>query len=454
MASMPSARSIGIGAFVLGGILLFSLALFLIGNRRMLFAESFVTYAEFKGISGIQVGAGVRVAGMDAGEVKEIQVPLSPAGRFRLRMQVRADLHPLVRTDSVASIQTEGLVGAQFVQIGAGTAAAPRVADGGTVLSREPLEFGDLLVQMSETVGQVNQTIATLRDDIEQTIGTIQKTASDADALIGNVAVDVKAISESSAKVFADTRELVAGVRAGRGTVGRLFTDEELYRKLAATVDDAQRTVASMRGVAEQAQSALQGAGGRGGQLGGLTTDLSVTLGKTRESMSNLADATEALKHNFLLRGFFTRRGYFNLADLPPAEYRTGALEAEGRRVLRVWLAAPVLFARDAGGVEALTDEGKARLDSAMAGFLAYRKSGPLMVEGYGEGADTSQRYLRSRDRAALVRSYLVERFQLDPASTGAIALGHEAKASPTGNRWDGVALALFVRPEVLGNKE
>jgi hypothetical protein len=49
-----------------------------------------------------------------------------------------------------------------------------------------------------------------------------------------------------------------------------------------------------------------------------------------------------------------------------------------------------------------------------------------------------------------LVRSYLVTRFELDPVATGALPLGDDAKGSPSGNRWDGVALALFVAPDAL----
>ncbi len=451
MESMPSTRSIGVGAFVLGGVLLFALALFLIGNRRMLFSDSFVAHAEFRSIAGIQVGSVVRVAGMDAGEVKNIEVPPGPAAPFRVQMQLREDLHPLVRRDSVATIQTQGLVGAQFVQIGAGSQASPRVADGGTIKSREPLDFADLLQQLSETITEVNTTIAMLRDNIESTIGTIQQAASDADNLIKGISKDAGAMSKSGARILDDAQQLIGAVRAGRGTVGRLFADDELYRNLTAAVGDAQKAVASLREVADQARDALKGAGGPGGQVTTLTASVTETMAKARESMANLADATEAMKHNFLLRGYFNQRGYFTLADLSPSDYRRGALEANGRRVLRVWLSADVLFDRDASGAETLTPQGKARLDSAMGPFVPYRLEGPIVVEGYAQQGDASARYLVSRDRASLVRTYLLNRFQLDPSSTGAIALGRDASGSPSGGKWDGIALALFVDPAVLG---
>ena len=114
---MISSKLVGAGAFVVFGILLFTIALFMIGERRMLFEKRFPVYAEFAKLGQLEQGAAVRVAGLDAGEVTEIQIPGSPAGKFRVKMEVREDLHGLVRTDSVANVQMEGLVGAIFVWI-------------------------------------------------------------------------------------------------------------------------------------------------------------------------------------------------------------------------------------------------------------------------------------------------------------------------------------------------
>ena len=95
---MTPTRLAGLGAFVIGGILLFAIGLFLIGERRMLFQKKFTVYTEFSRISGLQPGASVKVNGMGAGEVVAIEVPSSPASKFRVRLSVREDLHPLVRT--------------------------------------------------------------------------------------------------------------------------------------------------------------------------------------------------------------------------------------------------------------------------------------------------------------------------------------------------------------------
>src|SRR5262245_44285093 len=144
-ADMPANRLSIVGAFVVFGVLLFAVGIFLIGSRRMLFAPTFEVSAEFARIAGLESGAKVRVGGMDAGEVQEIHVPSSPSAKFIVRMRVREDFHPLIRVDSVASIQNDGLVGNKFVQIETGTEPARRVADRGTIRGKEPFDLADLL---------------------------------------------------------------------------------------------------------------------------------------------------------------------------------------------------------------------------------------------------------------------------------------------------------------------
>src|SRR5688572_8416717 len=125
----------------------------------MLFAESFEVYAEFAEIAALANGAKVRVAGMDAGEVENIRVPAGPGTPFRVRMRVREDLHPLIRLDSVATIQNDGLVGNKFIQIDTGTEQSATVPDKGTIKSREPFDIADLMQKMSDTIDTVNTMI-------------------------------------------------------------------------------------------------------------------------------------------------------------------------------------------------------------------------------------------------------------------------------------------------------
>lgn len=458
---MPNTRLVGIGAFVAAGVTLFALALFMIGNRRSLLSPRFEVHAEFAQLSGLTNGATVRVAGMNAGEVTAIDVPATASSRFRVTMRIREDLHVLVRNDSVATIQTEGVVGNKFVLIQAGTDGSARVASGGTIPSREPFEFADLLVQASDTIRLLNTTIDDVRDDVAVALKNIREVASQANVLLDDVSADITEISDSARRIGADTSEIIAGLRAGRGTVGKLLTDDEVYQRVRSITEEVEQAVRAVRESSEQVRAAVAGLnagleGTDGGESTSMMADLRVTAAKAREAMTDLAENAEALKRSFFFRGYFKQRGYYDLASLTPTEYRE--LTRTERVPLRIWLRADVLFSTGAAGLATLDDGGKARLDSAMSTFLAISRGTPIVVEGYASGGSTGEQYRVSLERATAAVGYLQRRYGIEPSLMAAMPLGADAKDSPGGERWEGIALTLlldrdakFVRPSAPG---
>jgi phospholipid/cholesterol/gamma-HCH transport system substrate-binding protein len=452
---MTHTRLIGVGAFVIGGILLFAVGLFMIGNRRMLFVDRFQVDTEFAKVTGLQKGAIVRVSGMDAGEVEAILVPANPTSRFRVQMRVREDLHHLVRTDSIATIQTDGLVGNNFIQIDIGTDKSPVAPEGSLIQSREPFDFSALMAQASETVKTLDATVVQLRGDVEEALGAITDTAQQASAIIEDVGDDVKAITSNGQKIAKDIQTVTAEISAGRGTFGKLVKDDELYTRASAIAREAEQTVAQMRKTIEQARTTMEGLnknfGGKNSAVEGMTSDLRQTMASAREAMADLAENSESLKRNFLFRGMFRGRGFYDLDSIAPEEYRRGDFAGKNREPLRIWLDAAVLFTADAEGNEELTPDGRQRLDSAMATFLKYPKQMPFMIEGYARAVTTDAAHLKSATRAVMVRDYLVRRFSLSPSTTGLMPLGLEAEGSPRGdNTWDGVGLTLWMRRELF----
>ena len=447
---MQAKHPVAVGAFVIGGVLLFAAGLFLIGSRRMLFSDAFQVYAEFANISGLQNGAKVRVAGMDAGEVTSIHVPGSPSAKFRVGLRIRQDLHPLIRVDSVASIQTDGLVGNKFVQVESGTDRAQMVPPDGTVQSREPFDFAEMLQRMSATLDLVTSTIVEVRSSVDDALQAVTDTANEAQGLMSDLGGEARQILTAARQASDSLNTIVTGVREGKGTVGKLMTDDALFTSLKSIAADGQKAVANLREASEQAKNAVADIRGQNGPLKGLTGDLQQTLASAKDAMADLAENTEALKRNFFFRGFFNRRGYFDLNDVSVQQYRQGALETRNRRVLRIWLKSAVLFERDAAGRERLTDDGRARIDSAMSQLIGYPRTSPFVVEGYAQEATGDQRFLLSRSRAQLVRDYVVAKFAPDPNFVAIMPMGEDASGSPDGNHWDGVALALFVSTSAM----
>src|SRR4029453_12405488 len=114
------------------------------------------------------------------------------------------DLHQLVRTDSLATIETEGLVGGSYLGIGTGTDAAQRVAPNGTIAGKEPFDVADLMQQMGDTIKKVNGTIDEMQDDAQRAVAAIADTADQANALLADVSGDLKQMAASGAKLTND----------------------------------------------------------------------------------------------------------------------------------------------------------------------------------------------------------------------------------------------------------
>jgi len=197
---------------------------------------------------------------------------------------------------------------------------------------------------MNTTMTKVNTTIDDMRGEVEGTIAAIGDTVQNANAMITSVSGDVKTMAASGARVSDDLAELTSNVRAGRGTVGKLFTDDELYAHVTSIAANAERVTTDASALVAQARQTLAGVHGTEGTVAGLAVSLKQTLDDAQSAMSGFAENMDALRHNFLLRGFFNSRGYFDLEEISPAEYRHGALTNGGRTPVRVWLGADRVF--------------------------------------------------------------------------------------------------------------
>lgn len=454
-------RSLVVGIFVIAGLTLFTAGLFLIGNRHEAFVSHIEYYAEFKDLSGLTKGAKVQVAGMDAGQVVDIGVPGSPAARFRVHIRINDALHGLVRTDSVATVGTEGVVGDTFLLIHPGSPNAPAAAAQATLPSKEPIEMADLLEQGKGVLANVDTTVKNANGLLTSVGGNLNATLSGAQTTLGNV------------------NDVVVGIKQGRGPAGMLLRDETVSTQIRQTLTSAQQAADSLNHAAGQANtlvsdiqsrqlpqkiddvlvSAKSAAANVDASTGQLRQTISeatgpdsqgVTAGvNIRESLTNantasanMADETEALKHNFFFRNFFRNRGYFNLTHISADKYRKDHLVTDPKNA-RVWLPADEIFEADSKGIERLTAQGKKLLDNAVAGNGDSIVESPVVIEGYSNATGAEQ-IARSRNRSILVRLYLQNHFQLDASHLGVVDLKNTPPAGLDHATWDGVCVVIF----------
>ena len=478
-------RNTEIGLFVIVGLALFGLGIFLIGDRHQAFANHREYYSEFLNLGGLTKGAKVRVAGMDAGQVVAIGVPDSPSSRFRVRWRIDNKLAGLVRVDSVAIIGTEGVVGDTFLSVRPGAAHAAKAPALSTIVGKEPAEFSDLLTRgeslltdadniLRTTGGKVNvalngvtTTVSNVNDiviGLKQGRGTAGMLLTD-NALAGQIRNDLTSTLSSA-------RDLVAGLQSGRGPAGMILRDQAVASQIRAVVENGQRASADLahasaradalvadldsRQIPEKAADVMDNLNDATGKIRKLITDVSrpdaqgmsaganirASLTNANTATGNLADATEALKHNFLLRGFFRKRGYYNLNDLSPERYRADRAFTSAS-VRRVWLSGSQLFQTGPAGQERLSPNGKALIDSLLTEEGDLIVEGPIVVEGYWNGEIAADQLRISQSRAMAVRLYLQTRFDLDSMDLGAVPLKNLPPNGADRRKWDGVCVVF-----------
>jgi phospholipid/cholesterol/gamma-HCH transport system substrate-binding protein len=467
---MTASRTVAVGVFVVGGFFLFALGLFWIGDRRLLFTESLELQTEFANLSGLKTGSKVMVSGMDAGEVLSIQVPPGPGRKFTVRFRVVSSFRPVLRTDSVASIQVEGLVGSKVLQVDKGTEAAAEVANGATLPSREPVEIAAVIQQSVDMIRKIDGAVDDVQARIIKTIDTVGQVGEQAQKLVVNTGNDIDEILEAGKKITKGVNGVVDDIQQGRGLAGKLLKDEKLYpriettmknvetatrdmtqatgdiRKIVADVekrklgDSFEKTAANVQQATAQLKEILAEIKPEGGpDQRSLLADVRDTLVNAREATSDLAENMEALKRNWFFRGYFNKRGFYDLDAVSLDDYKKGKVAPKLVRDEH-WLAAAELFRMEQGR-EVLSEEGAAKIGMALAPYLRLAPNTLLMVEGYAvEGAET-ERFLRSRDRAQQVRRYLIDRYGLKPNFVGAMPMGADSGA---GQSRAGVNLVFF----------
>jgi phospholipid/cholesterol/gamma-HCH transport system substrate-binding protein len=479
-------KNVGIGLFVVGGLALLGAGTFLIGDRHQIFARHIDYYSDFANLAGLPNGAKVRVGGMDAGEVLAINVPDSPTSGFRVKWRIDAKMRGLIRTDSVATIGTEGVVGGTFLSVRPGSAHASVAAPLTTIPSKEPTELAELLERGSGLLNDAQGMLKEVGGKLGVALDGVTSTVSN----VNDVVVSLKQgrgtagmllrddaladrIRQTVTTTASDVQEMVADVKQGRGAAGMLLRDAAVAGQIRDAIKNAQQATADLSKASSQADAIVSDLNSRQipKKAGEVMDNLSDSVRQVRQlisevakpdqqgmsaganireslmnanlATSNLAEGTEALKHNFLLRGFFKKRGYYSLARISPEQYR-GDRIFTSRTNRRSWLSGAELFQKGSNGDEELSAQGKALLNSTLQEYGDSVFDSPIVIEGYWNGDVPADQLRLSRGRAMLVREYLQARFQLDAKNLGAVALKNSPPNGMEHATWDGICIVVL----------
>jgi phospholipid/cholesterol/gamma-HCH transport system substrate-binding protein len=358
-------RTARLGAFILGTLAILAVGIFIIGGKKYLFSSTYDLKTKFANVAGLSIGADILVGGVHSGTVRSIELPHQPGDQVTVVMELNQSTHDIIKQDSVASIDTEGLLGNQYVAVSFGSPGKPEVKSGDTIASIPPLEMSALLDKANGLLGQGQAAMAN----------------------INQVAEHLKSVS--------------AKIDNGNGTVGALVNDKALYENLNQTASGARSTVTS-------AQAGIQ----------------------------DFQDNMEALKHNFLLRGYFKNRGYEDSADLGKDEI---ANIPEGATAKDFTFQAKDLFDKQ----DSAKLKGQKGLNAA-GEYLAGNDFGVAVVEvSTGKIGSSDSDLTLAQGRAMVVRDYLVQHFGFDDTKLKTVALGKQTSDNSKAN-WGLIRVLVY----------
>jgi len=169
-----------LGIFVAGGLVLFVLAIFIIGKQKNLFNPVYTLNSTFYNVSGLQVGNNIRFAGINVGTVDNIFIINDST--VKVTMMIRKDVQKFIKKDCEAVIGSEGLMGDRLIIITQGGADAALTQNGDQLTSKEPVETDAIMASLKVTAGNVEiitQQLAEIMLKINGGSGTLGKLIQD-----------------------------------------------------------------------------------------------------------------------------------------------------------------------------------------------------------------------------------------------------------------------------------
>ena len=351
-----------IGAFALAGFL--GILAFFLWFASIQFDRQFAYYdIDFPTVSGLSDASDVRFAGLPVGQV--VNVRLSPDNNGLVRVRVEVEAATPVRTDSVATIESQGVTGVSFVGISAGSPDAPLLATASRA-DVPKIEAGQSVLQsLSQNAPEIlSETLEVVRE-LRNLIG------GENQQRVQNILENVEQSSASFATALADFSEVTGTVSKFAQEIDRFNTLLDSLSADASGVLEAARTsLVSIDELSEDARN-LMGAG----------TDAVTQLDTTMQSadryiVEELGPATEQLRQSVEeIERRITALG--ESADALVTTYaETGQIASDRLTEARETLAATDALIAQVGETVGSVDSAARRFDAMMEG-----SAGPLIEE-------------------------------------------------------------------------
>jgi phospholipid/cholesterol/gamma-HCH transport system substrate-binding protein len=221
---MVSSREIKVGAFVLVGMALLGLVIFMIGDERQLFNKKISYRVVFDDVEGLKRGSTIRMGGMDIGSVGQVGFSENVGdSKLYVTLNIVETQAARIRKDSRAKIDAKGLLGDKVVTLFPGSISSPVLKPGDMIpTDHDPQDLQSALGR----VGSISSKADQVMSHLESLTGDFAQ---------GNLAKDAKSSFEALSHI------LVA-IDSGDGYVAKLLNDPNEAQRISAAIASLEKT--------------------------------------------------------------------------------------------------------------------------------------------------------------------------------------------------------------------
>ncbi|KJJ39074.1 MlaD family protein [Aequorivita vladivostokensis] len=312
-----TSQKIKVGLFVVVGTAILIAALYSIGNRQHIFSKNIALYATFGNVNGLIIGNNVRYSGINVGTVSKIE--MIEEGSITIQMMIEEKTARFIKTDAIASIGSDGLVGSMVVNIIPGkVASAKPVISGDTIQSYSKIGADDML----STLNTTNENAALLTADLLKITNKILEGKGTLGALVTDTllaqdlrqtVIELKQTAAGTSTAVARINALISKVNYDESAAAVLLSDTVSANQIRGVFSNLEKSSEDINEITQNLDAYLSEIKSGKGALNYITQDevlvknIDSTMLDIKEAAEKLNENMEALRHNFLFRGYFRK---------------------------------------------------------------------------------------------------------------------------------------------------
>lgn len=312
-------NNIKLGAFVLAGLFALILALYLIGKDSSLFSKTYTLYARFENTQGLTPGNNVRYSGIQVGTVKKVNILNDTL--IEVTMIIEETMKKFIHRNDLVSISTDGLMGNRLLNITPAKDGSPLANNGDILVTKRAISTEEML----EILDNTNRNIAIVSEGLKSTVEHINNSKAlwgilENETLPANITASLDNIRIASAnanQMMKDVQGMITDVKEGKGSLGKMVTDtafaynlNDAVEKIKLAGDNATLLAKEINNLSLSVKKDIYEGKGPANALlkdSALVIKLNNSLLNIEKGTAGFNDNMEALKSNFLFRGYFRR---------------------------------------------------------------------------------------------------------------------------------------------------